>query len=105
MKENSNSELFQSATRHRSSKMDIEAGRFQVRNPILLKIRRVWGLLHVKSYVEAKRPPVGVAWKFGEGVPVQVSSSSSDRGSKLRGPFQNSPRVDSKRYVNIIKLN
>ncbi|GBN07258.1 hypothetical protein AVEN_121252-1 [Araneus ventricosus] len=26
-------------------------------------------------------------------VPAQVSSSSSDRGSKLRGPAQNSPRV------------
>ncbi|GBM79985.1 hypothetical protein AVEN_47453-1 [Araneus ventricosus] len=56
---------------------------FQVRNTIPLKIRRVWGLLHAKSYVVAKRPPVGVAWKFGEGVPAQVSSLSSDRGSKL----------------------
>ncbi|GBL83396.1 hypothetical protein AVEN_110700-1 [Araneus ventricosus] len=26
-------------------------GGFQVRNPIPLKIRRVWGLLYVKSYV------------------------------------------------------
>ncbi|GBM32620.1 hypothetical protein AVEN_8459-1 [Araneus ventricosus] len=34
--------------------------RFQVQNPIPLKIRRVWGLLHVKSYVVAKRSPVGV---------------------------------------------
>ncbi|GBM82901.1 hypothetical protein AVEN_230468-1 [Araneus ventricosus] len=25
------------------------------------------GLLHAKSYVEAKRLPVGVAWKLGEG--------------------------------------
>ncbi|GBM34125.1 hypothetical protein AVEN_155131-1, partial [Araneus ventricosus] len=62
-----------------------------------LKIRRVWGLLHAKSYVVAKRPPVGVARKFGEGVPAQVSSSSSDLGSKLRGPSLNSPRVASKR--------
>ncbi|GBM28655.1 hypothetical protein AVEN_629-1 [Araneus ventricosus] len=44
-----------------------------------------------------------VAWKFGEGVPAQVSSSSSDRGSKLRGPSQNSPRVASKRDINITK--
>ncbi|GBM32202.1 hypothetical protein AVEN_131594-1 [Araneus ventricosus] len=58
-------------------------GGLQVRNPIPLKIRRVWGLLHAKSYVVAKRPPVGVAWKFGEEVPAQVSSSSSDHGSKL----------------------
>ncbi|GBL97333.1 hypothetical protein AVEN_170458-1 [Araneus ventricosus] len=47
--------------------------------------------------------PVGVAWKFGDGVPAQASSSSSDRGSKLRGPSQNSPRVASKRDVNITK--
>ncbi|GBN18520.1 hypothetical protein AVEN_163572-1 [Araneus ventricosus] len=58
-----------------------------------------------KSNVVAKRPPVGVTGKFGEGVPAQVSFSSSDRGSKLRGPSQNSPRVASKRDVNITKLN
>ncbi|GBO23316.1 hypothetical protein AVEN_170023-1 [Araneus ventricosus] len=48
-----------------------------------LKIRRVWGLLHVKSYVVPKDPPVGVAWNFGVRLPAQVSSSSSDGGSKL----------------------
>ncbi|GBN47105.1 hypothetical protein AVEN_205173-1 [Araneus ventricosus] len=37
-------------------------------------------------------------------VPVQVSSSSSDRGLKLRCPSQNSPRVASKRDVNVTKL-
>ncbi|GBM71092.1 hypothetical protein AVEN_146306-2-1, partial [Araneus ventricosus] len=73
-------------------------------NPIPLKIRHVWGLLHVKSYVVAKRLPVGVARKFGEEVPAQVSSSSSDRRSELRGPSQNSPLVASKRDVNITKL-
>ncbi|GFT12693.1 hypothetical protein TNCV_5094591 [Trichonephila clavipes] len=31
------------------------------------------------------RPPVGIAWKYGEGA-SQVSSSSLDHGSKLRGP-------------------
>ncbi|GBO10014.1 hypothetical protein AVEN_139518-1 [Araneus ventricosus] len=41
---------------------------------------RVCGLLHVKSHVETKRPPVGVTWEFGEGMPGQMSSSSSDRG-------------------------
>ncbi|GBM26536.1 hypothetical protein AVEN_245261-1 [Araneus ventricosus] len=76
-------------------------GESQVRDPIPLKIRRVWGLLHTKSYVLAKHPPVGVARKFGEGVPAQVSSSSSDRGSKLRGPSLNSLRVASKRDVNL----
>ncbi|GBM61719.1 hypothetical protein AVEN_120568-1 [Araneus ventricosus] len=79
----------------------VGTGGSQVRNPIPLKIRRVWGLLHAKSYVVAKRPPVGVARKFGEGVPAQVSSSSSDRGSKLRGPSLNIHRVASKRDVNI----
>ncbi|GBN94810.1 hypothetical protein AVEN_105148-1 [Araneus ventricosus] len=63
------------------------------------------GPLHPKSYVVAKRPPVGVAWKLGEGVPAQASSSSSDRGSKLRGQSLNSPRVASKLDVNITLLN
>ncbi|GBM56874.1 hypothetical protein AVEN_270441-1, partial [Araneus ventricosus] len=61
-------------------------------------------LLHAKSYVVAKRPPAGVARNFGEGVTAQVSFSSSDRGSKLRGPYLNSPRVASKRDVNITNL-
>ncbi|GBL93899.1 hypothetical protein AVEN_153655-1 [Araneus ventricosus] len=60
----------------------------------------------VASDVVTKYPPAGVVVrKFGEGVPAQVPSSSSDRGSKLRGPDQNSPRVASKRDVSIIKLN
>ncbi|GBM92342.1 hypothetical protein AVEN_116794-1, partial [Araneus ventricosus] len=53
--------------------------------------------------VGAKRPPVGVVPNFGEGVPAQVSSSSSDRGSKLRGPSQNNPYVASKRDANVTK--
>ncbi|GBN21758.1 hypothetical protein AVEN_223520-1 [Araneus ventricosus] len=69
------------------------AGRFQVRNLISLKIRLVWSPLHVNSYVVAKRLLVGVGRMFGEWVPAQVSSSSSDRGSKLRCPSQNSPSV------------
>ncbi|GBM39680.1 hypothetical protein AVEN_104899-1 [Araneus ventricosus] len=35
----------------------------------------------------------GVVQKFGERVPDQVFSSLFDQSSKLRGPFQNSPRV------------
>ncbi|GBL75868.1 hypothetical protein AVEN_234216-1 [Araneus ventricosus] len=62
------------------------------------------GLLQVKSYAVAKRPPVGVAWKFKERVPARVSSLSSDRGSKLRGLSQKSPRVASKQDANITKL-
>ncbi|GBM92797.1 hypothetical protein AVEN_120781-1, partial [Araneus ventricosus] len=42
------------------------------------------GLLHVKSYVVGKRLPSGVVRKFRKGVPAQVSSSPSDRGSKSR---------------------
>ncbi|GBO03691.1 hypothetical protein AVEN_188121-1 [Araneus ventricosus] len=42
------------------------------------------------------------AWR---GARAQVSSSSSDRGSKLRGPSQNSRCVASKWDVNITKLN
>ncbi|GBM30764.1 hypothetical protein AVEN_30585-1 [Araneus ventricosus] len=75
--------------------------KLHVLNPIPLKIRRVWGPFHAKSYVVAKRPPIGVARKFGEGVPVQVSSSSSDHGSKLRGSSLNSPRIASKRDINL----
>ncbi|GBM00983.1 hypothetical protein AVEN_55499-1 [Araneus ventricosus] len=63
--------------------------------------QRAWGPLHAKSYAVAKRPPVSVAWKLGEGVPAQVSSSSSDSGSKLLGPSLNSPRVASKLDVNL----
>ncbi|GBL94707.1 hypothetical protein AVEN_84012-1 [Araneus ventricosus] len=62
-------------------------------------------MLHAKLYVAAKRSLVGEAWKVGEGVTAQVSSSSSDHGSKFRGPSQNSPRVDSKWDGNITKLN
>ncbi|GBN44362.1 hypothetical protein AVEN_40707-1 [Araneus ventricosus] len=47
---------------------------FQILIP--LKIRRVLGLLHVKSYVGAKRSLGGVVRKFGERLPAQVSSSS-----------------------------
>ncbi|GBL79721.1 hypothetical protein AVEN_18245-1 [Araneus ventricosus] len=37
-------------------------------------------------------------------LPAQESSLSSDRGLELRGPSQNSPRVASKRDVNVTKL-
>ncbi|GBM08820.1 hypothetical protein AVEN_46061-1, partial [Araneus ventricosus] len=40
--------------------------------------------LHAKSYVVAERLPAGAVRQFGEGVPALVSSSSSDRRSKLR---------------------
>ncbi|GBM05731.1 hypothetical protein AVEN_55826-1 [Araneus ventricosus] len=36
-----------------------------------------------------RRPPAGVMRKIGDGMPAQVSFSSSDRGSKLQGMSQN----------------
>ncbi|GBN38392.1 hypothetical protein AVEN_113155-1 [Araneus ventricosus] len=40
---------------------------WRVRKPIPLKIRHVWDLLHAKSCVVAKRPPVGMERKLREG--------------------------------------
>ncbi|GBN54319.1 hypothetical protein AVEN_188184-1 [Araneus ventricosus] len=54
------------------AKSQLQGQKVQVRNPIPLKIRLLWGLLHVKSYVVCRRP-TGVVRKFGEGVPAQVS--------------------------------
>ncbi|GBN78078.1 hypothetical protein AVEN_134844-1 [Araneus ventricosus] len=62
------------------------------------------GPLHSKSYFGAKRPPSGVMRKFGEGMPAQASSSSSDRVLRLRGPPQKNHRVAAKWDVNITML-
>ncbi|GBM57374.1 hypothetical protein AVEN_127104-1 [Araneus ventricosus] len=40
---------------------------FQARNPIPLQICRAFGLLQVKLYIGAKRPPVGMVRMSGEG--------------------------------------
>ncbi|GBN42122.1 hypothetical protein AVEN_156781-1 [Araneus ventricosus] len=69
----------------------------ELKKPDSIEDPSCMGILHAKSYVVAKRSIVGVTWKFGEEVPAHVSSSSSDRGSKLRGASQNSPCVASKR--------
>ncbi|GBL73004.1 hypothetical protein AVEN_128173-1 [Araneus ventricosus] len=74
--------------------------------------RRLETRFHRRSAVYgARRTPNHTQWpnalplvrrgSLKRGVPAQVSSSSSDRGSKLRGPSLNSPRVASKRDVNI----
>ncbi|GBL84899.1 hypothetical protein AVEN_42175-1 [Araneus ventricosus] len=79
--------------------------RFQVRNPIPPKIRRACG--HGARKVIRRGSNVFPLVRFGSyerGVPVQVSSSSSDSDSKLRDPSPNSLRVASKRDVNITKL-
>ncbi|GBO07196.1 hypothetical protein AVEN_129981-1 [Araneus ventricosus] len=53
---------------------------------------------------KVERPPTGALRNFGDGVPAQVLSSSSDRSSKLPGSSQNSPRVSSKWDVNVTEL-
>ncbi|GBL90220.1 hypothetical protein AVEN_130335-1 [Araneus ventricosus] len=63
--------------------------------------RSVWRLLHAKSYVLAKRPPVGVVRKFGEGVPAQMSSRHLIIVLGLRGPFKNRPPVVPKLDANL----
>ncbi|GBL84137.1 hypothetical protein AVEN_118553-1 [Araneus ventricosus] len=59
------------------------AGGLQVQNPITVKILRVLGLLHAKSYLGVKSPSVGVMRKFGEVGGCRASSSSPERGIKL----------------------
>ncbi|GBO46328.1 hypothetical protein AVEN_252074-1 [Araneus ventricosus] len=54
--------------------------------------------LNMLSWI--KHSSACVVRKFGDGVvSVQVSSSSTDRSSKLRGQTQINPRVASKRDV------
>ncbi|GBL78487.1 hypothetical protein AVEN_42971-1 [Araneus ventricosus] len=53
---------------------------------------------------EIKRPPAVVVRKFGEGATPEVSSTSSDCDSELRGPSQNSSRVASKRFISLMQL-
>ncbi|GBM85648.1 hypothetical protein AVEN_150176-1 [Araneus ventricosus] len=65
----------------------------------------MWACCTLSHAQAIKRLPSGVVLKFGVGVPVQVSFSSSDGGSKLRGLSQNRLLVASKRDVNITKLN
>ncbi|GBM65392.1 hypothetical protein AVEN_232322-1 [Araneus ventricosus] len=64
----------------------------------------MWACCTLNHTYGVNRPTAGVVRKFGEGMPVQMSSSSADLGSKLRGSSQNSPRVASKRDINITKL-
>ncbi|GBN15492.1 hypothetical protein AVEN_21399-1 [Araneus ventricosus] len=65
----------------------------------------VLGLLHAISYVghpTSSRWCAAEVWRGGASSGVVPSY---DRGSKLRDPSQNSPRVVSKRVVNITELN
>ncbi|GBM68063.1 hypothetical protein AVEN_101729-1, partial [Araneus ventricosus] len=70
-----------------------------VRNPIPLKIRCVWDLLHGKSCV------VDTSSRWCD---VEVSRGGTSSDVVLvpeRDPSQNSPRVSSKRDVDVTKLN
>ncbi|GBN21905.1 hypothetical protein AVEN_227031-1 [Araneus ventricosus] len=58
-----------------------------------------WCSLNLTPWV--KRPLAGVVRKFGEELPAQVLASSSDCGPKLQCPSRNSPRIASKRDVNM----
>ncbi|GBM36318.1 hypothetical protein AVEN_212877-1 [Araneus ventricosus] len=53
----------------------------------------VWGLLHVKSYVAQQTSSRWCGAEVWRRDATRVSSSSSERGSKLRGSSQNSPPV------------
>ncbi|GBL97190.1 hypothetical protein AVEN_144624-1 [Araneus ventricosus] len=57
-----------------------------------------WCTLNLRSWI--KHHLAGVKRESEERVPAQGSSALSERGSKLRGPFQNAPPVASKRDVN-----
>ncbi|GBL76647.1 hypothetical protein AVEN_53355-1 [Araneus ventricosus] len=55
----------------------------------------------MRAWCMLNRPPAGMERKFGEERQAQVLLSFSYHSSKLRGPFQNGLRVDSRRDVNI----
>ncbi|GBM40805.1 hypothetical protein AVEN_137312-1 [Araneus ventricosus] len=64
-----------------------EIKKFQALSPLPLKIRRirfcqVFALVHIKSYVGGQTSYSWYGVEDWRGVPAQVSSSSSDRGSK-----------------------
>ncbi|GBL84188.1 hypothetical protein AVEN_118592-1 [Araneus ventricosus] len=67
--------------------------------PLQISAKRFFGCCEVYQFGSLS---VG---SLERGVPAHVSSSSSDRGSKFRGPSRNSPRVASKRDVNATKLS
>ncbi|GBN32861.1 hypothetical protein AVEN_89555-1 [Araneus ventricosus] len=61
------------------------------------------GPVDVKSYVEGQTFSRWCGAEACRGSSNSCVVVSSDRGSKLRKPSQNSPRVSSKRDVNITK--
>ncbi|GBL65985.1 hypothetical protein AVEN_172410-1 [Araneus ventricosus] len=72
-------------------------GKSQVRNPIPLKIRRLWGMLHVKSYVVFKRRPAGVVRKLREGAcRLKCRPRHLTVVQNYEACLKNSPRAASK---------
>ncbi|GFU97811.1 uncharacterized protein TNCV_2532831 [Trichonephila clavipes] len=49
--------------------------------------------------LKLKRPPIGVMWKLGEGMPAQMTSWSLDQGSKLPRSVAKIPRVTEWLYI------
>ncbi|GBN43514.1 hypothetical protein AVEN_9096-1 [Araneus ventricosus] len=80
-------------------------GGFRASKPDSTEDPMLLGLLHVKSYVGRQTPSRWCGAEVWRGMLAQVSSSSSDRGSKLGGPSHDSPRVASKRDDNVTHLN
>lgn len=76
-----------------------------IADSIPLKIHRVWEPRAHYKKTNVKSQSSGEAWKFGDEVSAQILSSLSDWSPKLRGPFQNNPRLASKQEVKITKLN
>ncbi|GBO12706.1 hypothetical protein AVEN_39594-1 [Araneus ventricosus] len=64
-----------------------------------------WDYYTLNHTYGAKHPTAGVVRKFEDWLLAQMSSSSSDRGSKLRGLSKTNSRVASKWDVNITKLS
>ncbi|GFS76755.1 uncharacterized protein TNCV_1623081 [Trichonephila clavipes] len=74
-------------------------------SPVPLKTRRVGQRCTLNlSRAETSSRWCGVVVRRGE-VPAQVSSTSLDYGSKLRGPLPKSPRVAEQCDVNIQSIN
>ncbi|GFW65386.1 hypothetical protein TNCV_396521 [Trichonephila clavipes] len=53
------------------------------KNHFIVKIYLLYSQMTYVKSTEAQRPPAGVIWKFEEGAPSQVFSSSRDNGSEL----------------------
>ncbi|GFV46221.1 hypothetical protein TNCV_5037091 [Trichonephila clavipes] len=69
---------------HRSNAMFRKHFNERVVQSQVVKITDLW-----RRVMRLKRLTIGGVWKLGDEVPVQMSPSSLDHGSKLRGPLSN----------------